>query len=549
MSAPACWTCRLRRKKCDRTRPACRGCSDLSIDCHYSSERPDWMDGGDKQTQMAQSIKARVRQGATSRRAKGFAVQVQPLQQGYSSKAIKLHETPSLETLPPFEELDTGVSSDDTTTSAGAAHSTNQQETDDFLTSLYLDTVFPHLFPLYRPASLEGGRVWLLKAIQEQPAIHHTVISISAYYFTLLLARDASQTLRTPCEQHVWDTLALHMDSSLRIIQEEMTAFNKVRPSSGKEDVLKQARLLGAIVQQLIFDTAMAQGAAWNLHLTAALGLFRDIIETHGQREGFLDLDAVLQAIAPRSSMFNGIHLDFTPWSQDQNAFQFFAAFLIYADVISGVMSGTAPKLQTYHGMLIANETACDSRQVLALKTEDYIGCPGWMLAVLGKISAIDASQNARGERERREIVELKVKLQVGLADTQENLQTDQGQQVAEAWMHGAMLYLIIVEQGRRPSHTETKHHVQSIAKMVAGPLSLRSIMWPFFMAGVLAGQEDETIFTEAVLKLGPLKAFGSAKEALSLLERAWLARDETPQDDWRLSDCFGGEDRHGLLV
>ncbi|KAH7182136.1 hypothetical protein DER46DRAFT_568716 [Fusarium sp. MPI-SDFR-AT-0072] len=190
-----------------------------------------------------------------------------------------------------------------------------------------------------------------------------------------------------------------------------MTAFNKVRPSSGKEDVLKQARLLGAIVQQLIFDTAMAQGAAWNLHLTAALGLFRDIIETHGQRDGFLDRDADLQAIAPSSSMFNGIHLDFTPWSQDQNAFQFFAAFLIYADVISGVTSGTTPELQTFHRMLIANEIACDSRQVLALKTEDYIGCPGWILAVLGKISAIDASQNARGERERREIVELKVKL------------------------------------------------------------------------------------------------------------------------------------------
>ncbi|KAG7421911.1 hypothetical protein Forpe1208_v001910 [Fusarium oxysporum f. sp. rapae] len=84
---------------------------------------------------------------------------------------------------------------------------------------------------------------------------------------------------------------------------------------------------------------------------------------------------------------------------------------------------------------------------------------------------------------------------------------------------------------------------------MVAGQFSLRSIMWPFFMAGVLARQEDETICTEAVLKLGPLKTFGSAKEALSLLERAWVARDEISQDNWRLLDCFGGEDRFGLLV
>ncbi|KAF5720112.1 C6 zink-finger PRO1A [Fusarium mundagurra] len=479
---------------------------------------------------------------------KGFAVQVQPLQQDYSSEEIKLHEVSSLEALAPIEKLDAGVSSDDTAKSARANHSTNQQETDDFLISLYLDTVFPYLFPLYRPASLAGGRAWLLKAIQEQPAIHHTVISISAYYFTLLLARDASQTLRTPCEQHVWDTLALHMDSSLKAIQEEMTAFNKVRSSSGKVDVLTQTCLLGIIVQQLIFDTAMAEGADWNLHLTAALGLFRDIIETHGQRDGVLDLDAVLQAISPRSPIFNGIHPDFIPWSQGQNAFQFFAAFLMYADVISSIMSGTAPKLQRYHGMLIAKRTACDGREALALKTEDYIGCPGSILAVLGKISAIDGSRNPRGERERQEIIELKTKLQA-LAETQQGLQTDQGQQVAEAWMHGAMLYLTIVEQGRRPSHTETSHHVQAIAKMLAGQLSLRSIMWPFFMAGVLAEQEDEIIFTKAVLNLGPLKAFGSAKEALRLLEQAWLARDETQQDNWRLSGCFGGENRYGLLI
>ncbi|EXM14106.1 hypothetical protein FOTG_17466 [Fusarium oxysporum f. sp. vasinfectum 25433] len=559
MPAPACWTCRLRRKKCDRTRPACRGCGDLSIDCHYSSERPHWMDGGYKQKQKAKLVKAQVVQGATSRRAKGFAFQVQSLQQEYGSPAIELHEAPSEDTSSSLREPATWVTSDSTATFARAAHPTNQKETDDFLTSLYLDTVFPHLFPLYCPATFAGGRTWLLKAILEQPAIYHTVISISAYYFTLLLARDASQTLRTPCEQQVWDTLELHMNCSLKIIQAEMTAFNKL--SWSKEDAVKQARLLGAIVQQLIFDTAMAQGANWNLHLIAALGLFRDIIETHCQADGIFNLEAFLQTVAPRSSIFDGLKLYIRPWSEDQNSFRFFAAFLIYADVISGVMGGTPPKLQPYHGMLIADEPVRDDPQVTALETEEFIGCQGWVLAVLGQVSSIDASQSAREdnvfhereERDREIIAEMKMKLQIGLTDAQVDSQTDPtAVQVQQAWIHGAMLYLLIVEQQCRPLQTETKNHVQFIAKMVGSPacqVSLRSIMWPFFMAGVLAGQEDEIIFTEAVSKLGPLKAFGSAKEALSLLERAWLARDETPRHDWRLSDCFGGEDRYGLLV
>ncbi|RKL31463.1 hypothetical protein BFJ72_g11097 [Fusarium proliferatum] len=559
MTAPACWTCRLRRKKCDRTRPVCRGCDDLSIDCHYSPERPQWMDGGYKQKQRAKFVKAQVIQGATSRRAKGFAVQVQPLQQEYGSSVIELNEVPSEDNSPSLGEPGTWVSSNDTARFGRAVHPTNQKETDDFLTSLYLDTVFPHLFPLYHPQTFAGGRTWLLKAILEQPAIYHPVISISAYYFTLLLARDARQTLRTPCEQQVWDTLALHMNCSLKIIQGEMAAFNT--GPRGKEDPLKQARLLGAIVQQLIFDTAMAQGADWNLHLTAALGLFRDIIETHRQADGTFDLEAFLQNVAPRSSIFDGLKLHMRPWSEDQNAFRFFTAFLIYADVISGVMSGAPPKLQPYHGVLIAADPMNDGGKVPALETEEFIGCAGWVLAVLGQISSIDASQKASGDNafhgradgDRGILAEMKTKLQTGLRDTQIDSQKDlAADQVAEAWIHGATLYLLMVEQRRRPSQTETKDHVQFIARLIGSPacqVSLRSVMWPFFIAGVLAEKEDEVIFIEAVSKLGPLKAFGSAKEALSLLERAWLARDETPRHDWRLSDCFGGEHRYGLLV
>ncbi|PNP83744.1 hypothetical protein FNYG_02961 [Fusarium nygamai] len=507
------------------------------------------MDGGHKQKQRARFVKAQVIQGATSRRGKGFAVQVQPLQQEYSPSTIKLKEAPSEDNSPSLGEHGDAI------TSARAAHPTNQKETDDFLTSLYLDTVFPHLFPLYRPATLAGGRAWLLKAILEQPAIYHTIISISTYYFTLLLARDASQTLRTPCEQQVWDTLALHMNCSLKIIQGEMTAFNK--GTWGKE-ALKRARLLGAIVQQLIFDTAMAQGAAWKLHLTAALSLFREIIETHRREDGFFDLDEFLQTMAPRRSIFDGLSLHLTPWSEDQNAFRFFAAFLVYADVISGIMSGTPPKLQPYLGMLLTDG-------VTALKMEEFIGCPGWILAALGQISATDAPQIARGgsaihkrgEQDRGKLAELKTKLQVGLANTEVDSPTDlAAHQVAQAWIHGATLYLLIVEQGRRPWHTETKDHVEFITGLIGSPacqIPLRSIMWPVFMAGLLAEQEDEIIFTEAVSNLGPLKAFGSAKEALSLLERAWLARDHTPQDTlqdiWQLSDCFGGQHTHVLLV
>ncbi|KAM0559998.1 hypothetical protein ACHAPJ_003953 [Fusarium lateritium] len=501
---------------------------------------------------MAEMTKARVRQGAASRRAKNFPVHVQSLQQG--------HEASSSGSSDAHKDAVTNTSSSSTTTSTEGGHSTNQKEAHDFLTTLYLDKVFPRLFPFYQPETLTGGRFWLLKAINEDAAIKHAVISTSAYYFTLVLARDANHTLRTPCEQHVWDTLALHMDTSLRMIQEAMRAYNKAHSSRVKADVFQQTHLLGAIVQQLIFDTTMAQGAGWNLHLKAASGLFCDIMETHGKSGGVCNLQIVIDSMTPETSIFDGLDLGFKPWTAEQASLQFFVAFLIYADVMSSIVTRTPPKLQAYHRILID-----DQGEIPALRMEEVIGCPGWILALLGEITAVEASRsfetgNTRttGEGEESTLVAaLKNKLEANLAASSDEalatLPVNPRQQVANAWMHGAMLYLLVVEKGYQLPNTEAARHVQSITNIlrssVPSKLSLRPIMWPFFMAGLLAGQDDEKVFKDAVLNLGPLKAFCSAKEALGVLERVWSQRDELPQSNWSLSELFGGQDKFILLV
>lgn len=52
-SFSGCWTCRLRRKKCDEQHPVCNGCVALNITCYYDLEKPEWMDGGPKQVRTA----------------------------------------------------------------------------------------------------------------------------------------------------------------------------------------------------------------------------------------------------------------------------------------------------------------------------------------------------------------------------------------------------------------------------------------------------------------------------------------------------------------
>lgn len=71
MTAPlrskrGCWTCRLRKKKCDEGRPHCTTCESLSITCYGYGAKPDWMDNGEKERAISISIKEIVKH--TSRR-------------------------------------------------------------------------------------------------------------------------------------------------------------------------------------------------------------------------------------------------------------------------------------------------------------------------------------------------------------------------------------------------------------------------------------------------------------------------------------------------
>lgn len=65
-SKQGCWTCRLRKKKCDEIRPDCSICGSLSITCYGYGSKPEWMDGGERERGVAKGIKEIVKR--TSRR-------------------------------------------------------------------------------------------------------------------------------------------------------------------------------------------------------------------------------------------------------------------------------------------------------------------------------------------------------------------------------------------------------------------------------------------------------------------------------------------------
>ncbi|WVQ76045.1 hypothetical protein IAR50_005681 [Cryptococcus sp. DSM 104548] len=62
-----CITCRLRKKRCDETKPACATCERLGIEClGYGDKRPDWL----REKANAREAKKQIKEVVMSRRAK-----------------------------------------------------------------------------------------------------------------------------------------------------------------------------------------------------------------------------------------------------------------------------------------------------------------------------------------------------------------------------------------------------------------------------------------------------------------------------------------------
>lgn len=225
------------------------------------------------------------------------------------------------------------------------------------LTMTYLDYVFPFLFPFYRPPMLDGGLIALLR---DNKALFHTVMSLSSYFFTLILA-NATPGRHETCKLFVWDKLAGHMDIAIKSMQEAMEAFNR---QGTRATLLCRARVMESIIQLMVFEVVMARTPECDVHLSAAITLFKEIFEEFGLTEGRPDLRKVILAM-DKPSWTTGVS-ERRVWNTDQTTFRFFVAFLLYADILFSVSLKRSPSLGEYHAHLIFYWKRCGGYKVSA---------------------------------------------------------------------------------------------------------------------------------------------------------------------------------------
>ncbi|KAL2021605.1 hypothetical protein VTK56DRAFT_6958 [Thermocarpiscus australiensis] len=623
-SSGGCWTCRLRRKKCDEAHPLCSNCAALEIDCLYGDEKPEWMDGAEKQRQRAEWLKHEVKRKAAHRRERrylqGLEVRLEsldvspdhdsdvPATRGFINtappSASKTDSSPAYDD-PRDSTPRSGPSSVDTDSSLSLPtpdepsdgysrpdlQTTLSQEVDSHMTMLYLDYVFPFLFPFYRPSLLDVGRAWLLVLLTKNKALFHAALSLAGYFYATVLGhiREAPGA----CQTHNLQALQRQQGLALQWLQREM---QDIIVQGVKGNLAEANRVMASIIQLMTCEVAIAKPGNWTMHLEAAAQLFNEIMKHHafdqdGRGPCFM---LVLLQLGPKPFKWTPKNY---PWGSDQAILRFFTAQLLFLDTLASTALDTPPRLQQWHQPLLS-EPDEDTKKMMPvtekettlphINLQEFVGVQNWVILSIGEIAALESWKKERKKAGALSVAQLvtrgaaieerlRASLQVlgepevkhcgqtSMDEPQNLLQYFSAGFLSPRMMHGtdlntriwaqaAFTYLAVVLSGWQPSSLEIRASVARTIELLLSlpsPDCLRTLVWPFTVTGCLATADQEQIFRDMVTAMGPLKQFGTIGDGLAILETVWARRaeiDENP-DQWDLAACFSCLGRPALLL
>lgn len=243
-SKKGCWTCRLRKKKCDEGRPYCSTCESLFITCYGFGAKPDWM--GDKvaERKVSESFKKIVKQTSKRktinqrpRRSEAMVRAIAPKSSsgamadslsGPRSSHRRTSGSPLVETS--HYQQDEPIVSNIVDWNYNARDSDAQQDSssgsgsgdghsadisiplnDHPLLMHFLDIVFPLQYPMYKPGILEGGRGWLLTLLLQSNPFYHSALALSAYHRRIVMPANTVHSHKTSTliqqEEHYKDCI------------------------------------------------------------------------------------------------------------------------------------------------------------------------------------------------------------------------------------------------------------------------------------------------------------------------------------------------------
>ncbi|KAI0100218.1 fungal-specific transcription factor domain-containing protein [Nemania sp. FL0031] len=531
-----CWTCRQSHRKCGKQRPVCNLCDELELPCDYGRERPSWMDDGARQEKRNAYLKRKVR---------GEGLNANP----DTYRRVTSHA------------LDVG--SQRYTRCKFALVEPSQSDDSDLIT-FYTEHVVPFLFPFYQPPLLQGKKTWIADMMTHSPVVRQAALCQSSYFYSL--SRGAVHDGGS-----FWEAILTQTVEAFGVLRQALKAISD---SDITQHLHGAVRVLSAIIQMQRFDIAVSSFENCQLHLNAALALFKQLLDSVGNPKqlGFnSSFEAIMYNLGPpswNSSLYGQLP------SPEQAAFRFSSTLLVFDDIIASTVLQEKPRLYEFHHTLL--EGTQGTGPVIDL--EAVIGCQNWVLVQIAEIAVLDAWKHQCKNSGTLDVVELmyhsmaiKNSLETNLAPIQahtvasskedgsvfdvsatNNSIRSQKSLITLVWAHGALIYLAVV-LGWQPTNAEISYHVRHIievlVRQVSPPALLGTIVWPLCVAGCLAEPDLATQLRGILEALEPRSVSGTLTKALEVMTHVWRNGNLEDIAYRDLASCFRSQGDLVLLV
>lgn len=543
-------------------------------------EKPEWMDGGAKQDEMAKRLKCEVKKSRRDRFLGQSHVIIEPTTDGnkkrFEQLAISESQRDSNDSQEPRSETANTSLQREHDCKRASKHFSGTMDfarSDTILLTFHLEYVLPFLFPFYNPSILEGGRSWILEMMISSPVVRQATLCQSSYFFSL--ARGVT------ADDSTWEAVLAQTRDAFSILRQSLQF---IHGSSITEHLHGAVRILASIMQIQRFEVAVLSFENCQAHLNAALALFRQLLDSSGTVEpagNRSKFSSVVSLLGPATRLLpsQSVHIP----SAEQAAFRFSSALLLYDDIIASTVSQRQPKLYEYHHCLL---NSSDDTEPL-INFETVMGCQNWVLLHISETAMLDAWKQgcqSAGNLNMIDVVHRATPIKDSLERHLTQLRNDivgpdsrqpssllemfttgyshpktpktpsaQTALVTQVWAHATLLYLSVVVSGWQPASIDVRYRVGKIIELLTSSISppglLRTMVWPFCVAGCLAEPAQIPHFRTIADALQPPSVFGTVRKALEVMENVWHKQDAS--DTWSrdLATCFKHQGDLVLLV
>jgi hypothetical protein len=436
----------------------------------------------------------------------------------------------------------------------------------------YLDYVFPTLFPFYQPAIFETGRSWLLSLLRNSQASFHSALSITSYFFTIAIT-DAYGDAYADCNRDLWARLEDQINKCFEIVHADMLGLHlrdKMAPA------LDKVHGIESIIQVLMFEVVIGKSADWNLHLTPAIALFEEVMSSPKSHSS--KLVSVLHSIGQPT--WHKAEFGHYIWNPDQAGFRFFAALLMFIDVIASTALRQPPRLAPYHSELLSeHDNGAPILGFTYLRLSSVVGCQNSAILAIGQIAALDSWKHSAVRADSlsmTELAERALPIFTVLKSTLDALDSDSTRDHAHVplsfpfqsyvdrshasaptitttriWTLAARIYLTVVAVGWQPFHSDIHSDVAHVLKLLSTvpSIHLRVLAWPLCVAGCLASIDQQQSFRDVFASKTKLELLGSLNEARQVMEKVWKIGPTMDPDTWDLVACLSIMEKPVLLI